>query len=286
MILGGLVTRPFLTHKGKAEAEVASWTLTTSHVEFLEAPPAAPRGDAVTRMRRGEPVYIGYYPDRVPYSYRNSEGKIVGYSVAMADRYGQDLETQVKLVPVHMGELETLLEQGRIDTVFGPVPISGKLERMLEFSSVYAEELPFLVVRDTDRERISKMLEDKDLSAITVATYPGVVRSGSGLLRGAKTVEIASQGEFLASTANALLTNEVMARAFQLDEPRVQALQLDDKPIIQLALPVKPGNPFRVMLDTWVSLRRNDGTFDKLEKTWIDGEADKAKDKRVPLFPL
>lgn len=286
LIVGGLIARPYLTHKGKAEAEIASWTLVTSKVEILDAVPSVGLDDTVTRMRQGGAIYAGYFPDRVPYSYRNAQDKTVGYTVAMADQFGRDLNTEVKLVPLRFGEVQGLLEEGKIDTVFGPVPVSGDLEKMLEFSTVYDEELPYLVVRDKERDRISKLLSQGDLSSITVATYPGVVLRDARLLRGAGTLEIPSQSEFLESSADALLTNEVMARAFQLQEPAVHALQLDDKPIVQLALPVRPGNAFRVVLDTWVAMRRSDGTFEKLEKTWIDGQADKSQDKRVPLISL
>jgi Na+/H+-dicarboxylate symporter/ABC-type amino acid transport substrate-binding protein len=285
LIAGGLVARPMLSHEGQAQAQVSSWTLETTNVEVLDGvPEAAPATDAVTRLHAGGPIYAGYFPDHVPYSYTNDQGKLVGYSVAMADRFGRDLQVQVKLVPIKFGQIEELLNQQKIDTVFAPVSVSGALLRTLEFTQIYSEELPYLVVRDSDRERIGRLLAKRDLSGLTIAVFRGTVRPDASLLSGAKIVEIDHKNEFLKGTADGLLADEVSALGFQLEEPKVHGLQMDTTPVVQIAMPLSPGNPLRHVLDTWITLRRNDKSFEALVNSWINGQEAQAKDERQPLL--
>ena len=285
LMAAGLLARPHLSHAGQASQQVASWSLATTNVKLLDRiPPQPPATDAMTRMRAGEPLVAGYLPDQVPYSYRNDKGELVGYHVAMADRFGRDLGIEIQLVPVSFAEVDEMLVSRRIDTVFGPMPVTGAMLRTQEFSAIYAEEVPYLVMRDENREKVAKALAQGKMSQLTIAALPGTLKAEAPILGGAKLVEIPTQQDILTSQADALILMEVTALAFQLENPRIYATPIGTRPVVQLALPVTIGSPFRVVLDTWITLRRNDGFFESLKKRWIDGQDEAAKTERKPLL--
>jgi len=119
-----------------------------------QPPPVADatRGrDSLERVITGRVLKVGYFEHRVPFSFHNAEGTLVGYDVEMAAQLAQDLGVGLVLVAVTAENVESLLASRQVDIV-ASLPYTHHFLRQFRLSQPYMDATIGLLVRDSRRD--------------------------------------------------------------------------------------------------------------------------------------
>ncbi|MHC4934100.1 MAG: cation:dicarboxylate symporter family transporter, partial [Planctomycetota bacterium] len=120
-------------------------------------PPPAPEeeGDVLERVRKRGGLRAGYMPARLPLSFFNNAGDLVGFDIEMAHRLARDMGVQLEFVPTDKERFAPELERGLYDIAMVSVAKTPQMAEQLALTHTSMEVTLGFVVRDHDRERFS-----------------------------------------------------------------------------------------------------------------------------------
>jgi len=251
--------------------------------------PAGPLIDAI--KKRGM-LRVGVFTDRLPFVFLNRERRLVGFDVEMAHLLARDLGAKVEFVQLEESRaLPHLLATGRIDLAMTGFPITPERAAGMLFSDPYLDETFAFVVKDHLREEFSGWANIRDLAAFPVALpdLPYFIDRLKARAPGLKLQVVDSfnkieeglqKGTFdavaLPAERGSVLTLLYPKYTVVVPEPGVVK--------IPLAYPLAGGDPnWAYFLNTWIELKRRDGTIDALYGHWILG---KQAGKRQPRWSI
>lgn len=251
--------------------------------------PAGPLIDAI--KKRGM-LRVGVFIDRLPFVFLNRERRLVGFDVEMAHLLARDLGAKVEFVQLEESRaLPHLLATGRIDLAMTGFPITPERAAGMLFSDPYLDETFAFVVKDHLREEFSGWANIRDLAAFPVALpdLPYFIDRLKARAPGLKLQVVDSfnkieeglqKGTFdavaLPAERGSVLTLLYPKYTVVVPEPGVVK--------IPLAYPLAGGDPnWAYFLNTWIELKRRDGTIDALYGHWILG---KQAGKRQPRWSI
>jgi ABC-type amino acid transport substrate-binding protein len=147
------------------------------------------------------------------------------------------------------------------------------------FSESYLDETLALVVRDHRREQFASWDEIRGLGAITIAVpdVPYYIDKLRELLPGAA-IDVQPQDALKLPIADphtdAVLLPAERGSAWTLMYPEYAVVVPGPDPIrVPLAFPIgKRDERFAIFINTWIALKRKDGTLDAAYKHWILGQ--------------
>jgi Na+/H+-dicarboxylate symporter/ABC-type amino acid transport substrate-binding protein len=154
-----------------------------------DRPPPVDEGslalDSMQRVLERGSLRVGYFEDRVPFSFRNARGELVGYDIEMAAQLAMDLGVALELVAVNLDDMEALLRSGQVDVVAG-VRYTHHWIKRLRLSEPYTDVTIGLLVRDSRRQEFETLaairahprltfgvLGDRDLGEDYVKAFAG-----------------------------------------------------------------------------------------------------------------
>jgi Na+/H+-dicarboxylate symporter/ABC-type amino acid transport substrate-binding protein len=223
---------------------------------------------------------VGYLPDALPYTFFNQGGDLVGFDVELAHRLAREMGVTLAFVPVDRARLVEQLEEGYCDLVMSGVAVTTDRAREMLFSDSYLDETVAFVVPDDQREQYASWGDIRDRGALTIAVpdVPYYVRKLRELLPNA-IIQVYSAGieplfDRTATHADALALPAERGSAWTLIYPAYSVVVPGPDPIrIPLAYPVaKRDQPLAAFVNTWIALKRKDGTIDAAYKHWILGQ--------------
>mgnify|MGYP001813698553 FL=1 len=140
----------------------------------LSAPADYVAGNLGDRIVERGVLRAGYDPDRLPYTYFNDQGQLVGFDVELLNILAHELGVTLEFVPVTWDTLTEQLNNGEVDVV-GTIPLSTEMLIKLDLSDPYTTGHLSMVVKDYRRDEFTtpeKILEHDSL----VIAYPGPIR--------------------------------------------------------------------------------------------------------------
>jgi proton glutamate symport protein len=254
--------------------------------------------DRIDRIRRTGIIRVGFDSDKLPFSYYNRDGQLVGFDIDMAHQLARDLGARIEFVPISAGIIEPL-HKDHFDVAMSGC--EGTLKRAAELPEMepYMEVTNALVVPDYRRHHygsLQQLVEElKSGQPLRVALIAGSTslesgRSDSMLGRGwgavrtsgvaekIQSVELASAREFFERqppVADILVINAEAGSAWTLKYPQFSVVKptgLDTR--TPLYYYVAEPSKFREFMGSWQKLKRHDGTTNQLYQYWILGEDD------------
>jgi ABC-type amino acid transport substrate-binding protein len=127
---------------------------------YRDQPPPVPASDleldSMQRVLESRMLRVGYFEDRVPFSFRNARGELVGYDIEMAAQMAQDLGVGLELVAVTLDNLEARLDAREVDLVASLRYTHHWLPR-LRMSAPYSDVTVGLLVRDSRRDEFDTL---------------------------------------------------------------------------------------------------------------------------------
>jgi Na+/H+-dicarboxylate symporter/ABC-type amino acid transport substrate-binding protein len=107
--------------------------------------------DSMQRVLSSRILRVGYFEHRVPFSFHNAQGELVGFDVEMAAQMAQDLGVGLELIAVTPKSVDDMLDSGGVDIV-ASLPYTHQFVKRLRLSQPYMDATVGLLVLDARRE--------------------------------------------------------------------------------------------------------------------------------------
>ena len=221
---------------------------------------------------------VGYLPDALPFAFFNRAGDLVGFDVELAHHLASDLGVSLAFVPIDRETMAGELAEGYCDLVMSGVTVTTDRARDVLFSDSYLDETVGFVVPDHQRGRFATWEAIRELGALTIAIpdvpyYERMLRAM--LPRAGIQVhrDAASLFEGAAGAVDALALPAERGSAWTLQYPAYSVVVPGPDPIrLPLAYPIGKGDErLARFVNTWIGLKRRDGTLDAAYRYWILG---------------
>jgi Na+/H+-dicarboxylate symporter len=223
---------------------------------------------------------VGYLSDSLPFAFFNGTGDLVGFDVELAHRLAREMGVTLAFVPVDRERLPAQLAEGYCDIVMSGVVVTTNRAREVLFSDSYLDETLAFVVPDNQRDQFASWDAIRDRGAVTIAIpdVPYYVRAVKDRLPGA-IIQVHAGGieplfDRRAATHDAVVLPAERGSAWTLMFPEYSVVVPAPDPIrVPLAYPIGKRDPsLAAFVNTWIALKRKDGTLDATYKYWILGQ--------------
>ena len=222
---------------------------------------------------------VCYLSAALPFAFFNQQGDLVGFDIELAHRLARELGVSLAFVPAGRAELPALLDDGYCELAMSGVVVTTLRAREMLFSESYLDETFALVIRDHQREQFASWDAIRDLGAITIVTpdVPYYIDKLRALLPRAILriqPQDALQLPIADAKVDALLLPAERGSAWTLMYPEYTVVVPGPEPFrVPLAYPIgKRDERFASFVNTWIALKRKDGTIDAAYKHWILGQ--------------
>jgi ABC-type amino acid transport substrate-binding protein len=248
------------------------------------------------RIKERGVIRVGYDPDRLPFSYTNVAGKLVGFDIDMAQRLARELGVTIEFVPFGFDTLSRQLDEDHFDIAMSGIYGTVRQSENIRFSDPYMFATMALVVPDhrdqsfttpgairkQDRVRIGihSSLYDEEAVQLIKDDYPNVEFVVLDSYRDFFEQRDAGQG------LEALLTGAESGSAWTLLYPNYQVVTTwADDFTIPLVYPFSGGGDSQMdeFIDHWVMLKQHDGAVKRAYEYWILG---RGSEKRTPRWSV
>jgi Na+/H+-dicarboxylate symporter/ABC-type amino acid transport substrate-binding protein len=238
-------------------------------------------GSIVDAIRARGVLRVGAFPDRLPFVFVNREGKWVGLDVEMAQHFAHDLGVRLELVELdNPAALPRLLTSGRLDLAMTGIAVTPERAGQMVFSEPYLDETLAFVVKDHLREQFSSWSNIRDLGSfpVTIPDLPYYVdqvktRAPALKLELVETLEGIEEG-LKQGTFDAVVLPAERGSVLTLLYPKYTVVVPEPGIVkIPLAYPVaRRDQEWAQFVNTWIELKRRDGTINALYRHWILGD--------------
>jgi|RhiMethySRZTD1v2_1073278.scaffolds.fasta_scaffold00763_15 Na+/H+-dicarboxylate symporter/ABC-type amino acid transport substrate-binding protein len=236
-------------------------------------------GDVLDAIRTRGQLRVGYLPNALPFAFFNEHGDLVGFDIELAEQLAKELRVRPEFVPVTREQLSEDLAYGYCDVVMSGVPVTTDLASRTLMSQAYLDETLAFVVPDAARDQFATWDAIRSRQSLTfavpdVAYYVDKLRAlvPNAVIRPMHdvTTVLASaspdvDGVALPAERGSAWTLIYPAFAVVVPEPGVTK--------VPLAYPIaRQDRRFQEFVNTWIELKRKDGTLDGLSRYWILGQ--------------
>jgi Na+/H+-dicarboxylate symporter/ABC-type amino acid transport substrate-binding protein len=220
---------------------------------------------------------VGYLADALPFAFVNQRGDLVGFDAELAHHLARDLGVRLAFVPVDRQTMAEQLAAGYCDLVMSGVAVTTERARDLLLSDSYLDETVAFVVPDHRRDQFRSWAAINTHGALTIAV-PDLPYYSQKLRTLLPHATIAAQHDVAhwftgAGASDALALPAERGSAWTLRYPAFSVVVPGPDPIkVPLAYPIgKRDEPLARLVNTWLSLKRKDGTLDAAYRHWILG---------------
>jgi Na+/H+-dicarboxylate symporter/ABC-type amino acid transport substrate-binding protein len=273
--------RPLMTHHDTRVVKQADLGDTDGKAE----------GSVVDSIKKRGLLRVGVFADRLPFVFLNGEGELVGFDVEMAHLLARDLGVKAEFVEMRdLTSLARLLMTGRLDLAMAGIPVTPERASEMRFSDPYLDETLAFVVKDHLREQFSSWANVREL--VTPVAVPDLsyyvdlikARAPALKLQVVDTIKQIDDG-LKQGTLDAVALPAERGSVMTLLYPKYTVVVPEPGVVkIPLAYPVAHRDQdWAYFLNTWIELKRRDGTIDALYGHWILG---KQAGKRQPRWSI
>jgi Na+/H+-dicarboxylate symporter len=255
--------------------------------------PLKPGQSRLERVKARGIIRVGYDPERLPFSYTNVAGKLVGFDLDMAQRLAQELGVTIELVPFTFDSLAQQLRNDHFDIamsgVYGTVEQSGDIR----LSDPYMFATMALVAPDHRDMDFATLKAIKGLEKVRIGIHRSLageafVQSAMSDYPNVKFVTLDTYRDFFEQTGpgeglDALFTGAESGSAWTLLYPSFQVVTpWSDNFKIPIVYPYSgdDDNQMDEFMDHWVLLKQHDGTTKRAFEHWILGKGGEKQEPR------
>jgi ABC-type amino acid transport substrate-binding protein len=246
----------------------------------------------IERIRARRTLRVGYNPARLPFTFFNQDGQLVGFDVEMASQMATDFDVRLEFVPVSYDGFDEQLIAGDADIVLS-VPYTHQSVKRLRLSSPYMQATIGLLIRDSRRHQFATLAEiarhdslligiigDADLWEDYVSA---IIGSKNHTLVNLESWEHFFEGAH--SDLDAVLGFAEVATAWSLLHPEYSVVIPRDLLIQRpLAIAMAPdADELARFIDEWVVLQKARGNVQSAYDYWIQG---KGAESRPPRWSI
>jgi ABC-type amino acid transport substrate-binding protein len=288
VLFANVLDQPYTKDKVLASMHLLRET-TPARVERTESPaPALADGASqLAAIRSRGHIRVGYLPDALPFAFFNQQDQLVGFDIELAYRLAGELGVQLQLVPVRRETLDDGLADGYCDIVMSGVAITTDRASRTTLSDSYLDETLGFVVPDAAREQFASWDDIRSRATLTIAVpdVPYYIDKLRLLVPRATlrpVTDFAAVMKAMPTDVDAIALPAERGSAWTLIYPAYSVVVPAPGLVkIPLAYPVaRHDQEFATFINTWIDLKRKDGTLDSLYRYWILGQNPAARRAR------
>ena len=250
------------------------------HDVLPPSPDPDPSRPTLERIRLRGFIRVGHVPGSLPYAFFNGKGEMVGFDAAMAHDLARELGVDLEFVPVAPEEYASALDEGRVDILMSAIVVSPQRVETMGQSTPYMDMTLAFLVNDHLREDFGSREAIQKLEAPRIGVFdflPYFVEIVKQIAPNAVLVPVQTPEEFLDDTEDrfdALEFTAEMGSAYSLLYPQFSvAIPHPDVVKLPLTYPVRLGDDRMLSyINTWVDLKKKDGTIRRYYDHWILGK--------------
>lgn len=257
--------------------------------ESVSAAPALPPAtkSILDRVHERRVLRVGYFADSLPYAFINRSHELVGFDVEMALQLARDVGATAEFVALDRKVLTTGLDPAVCDVLMSGVAVTADRSLRVQFSEAYRDETFAFIVLDRRVVEFSAWaaVREKGRLRLGVLNTPYFIQKVRDELPDAEIVPFDGvDGMF--QPMNPPLDAMVMAAergsAYTLLHPEYSVAVPKPRPFkVPLAYVIAGRDATMTsMVNTWIELKRRDGTIDELFAHWILGQNSQPKRRR------
>jgi Na+/H+-dicarboxylate symporter/ABC-type amino acid transport substrate-binding protein len=243
----------------------------------LEHEPGASRVEEI--VERGF-LRVCYLPDRLPFAFINEANALVGFDVEMAHELARDLNLGLEFQRIEPGQTADSLNAGLCDLAMTGLVFNIEKLREVSLSTSYLDQTLGFVTRDFRRGQFNSRSALGRLGPVRI----GVVQSSEywvprlrEWLPDVTVVPIGSPREYFRGRfedLDALLYPAEAGSGWTLVYPKF-SVAVPEPEVVQVPMAYAVPRGEREMvefLDSWIELKKKDGTVRQLFEHWILGQ--------------
>jgi ABC-type amino acid transport substrate-binding protein len=240
-----------------------------------------PAGSVLDSIKRRGVLRVGVLADRLPFVFFARNGSLVGFDVEMAHELARNLGVKLTFVELeHAGALADVVAAGRIDVAMTGIAVTPERAAAMLFTEPYLDETLAFVVRDHLRDHFSTWAQIRELGAFRLVVpnlpyYIDRLRTRAPELNLAP-VETVSEIEagLKRGAFDAVAMPAESGSVLTLLHPKFTVVVPEPGIVkIPLAYPVaRRDRDWAQFVNTWLELKRRDGTIEALYGHWILGK--------------
>jgi len=235
-------------------------------------------------LKRGS-LRVGYNPGNLPFTFFNSEGRLVGFDVELVSILARELGLKLELVPWTYETVYEQLGQGDFDLLIGGITVTTDRLAKAALSSPYMTITSSLVVPDHLRNEFSTWDQVDARSDIRIGvTGTSRARELALSLVGSDVTQIGDYKDFLNGKRNdvdAIVISAEAGSAWTVLYPQFAVVIPTPHRKAPMSFAMVKGD--RELLDFvngWLELKQADTTIDTLYEAWILGKSSRVKKPR------
>jgi ABC-type amino acid transport substrate-binding protein len=261
--------------------------LASAPAPIVAAGAPRPAGEPVlAAIRRRGALRVAFIAGRLPYSFENRRGELVGLGVELAHLLARDLDVPVQFVRATLATMPELLASGDCDLAVGGNPVTPG--RLLEtaYSAPFLDETMAFLVKDHLRARFETWAAIDDSTGLRVAApdlpyYLRELKARAPRLA----VEPVTLGDDVLRTLSAydaVLYPAERGAVLTLLDPQWTVVVPQPNPVkVPIAFPLaRRDAEWKTFVDAWIGLKQRDDTLTRLYDHWILGKDAAARSPR------
>ena len=236
-------------------------------------------GPRLTLIRRRGVLTVGYLSDSLPYAFFNADDTLVGFDVELAHRLAAELNVRLEFVPLLRETMFDQVNAGQCDIIMSGVPVTTLRASQMLFSDSYLDETMAFIVPDGSRNEFASWdeLRARPELRLAIRDIPYYIQKIRERLPQADLQIVQENAQFFAqsdSGLDAFVFAAERGSAWTLMYPKFSVVIPEPQPLkVPLAYPIgQRDQEFATFVNTWIDLKRKDGTLDGLFKYWILGQ--------------
>ncbi|WP_370980002.1 cation:dicarboxylate symporter family transporter [Agaribacterium sp. ZY112] len=286
MIGAGIVMTKAIPYNYTGDKSFEAMRLTNNLVKVHKEEPQALTAEQLAMERlalireRGS-LRVGYFPDRLPFAFRNEKGEVVGFDMELAHQLALDLDVELVAHRLHssVDKAVEALNNGTIDLLLGGITITPLRATQINFTEAYTYHSIGLVVKDKRREEFRERSDILEMEGLRLGMpkaryFQSPIHE---LFPNAERITVAGPRNFFKGgedeSVDAFVYSAEVASAWTVLYPEYTVVipeGVNMKAPVVFALP-KQDISWLIYMNTWLSLKRDGGAIEPIYNHWILG---------------
>jgi proton glutamate symport protein len=221
---------------------------------------------------------VGFELGKMPFSYSNADGSLVGFDIDMAYYLADDLQVSLEFVPIERSELQLHLDAGKIDIAMSA--IEGTVEQAIQMPANmrYMDVTLAIVVPDHEKRNFRSKEDILGIPNLKLAVIKNSFfadRVKRLVPADFEVVELDSASDYFEGRsveADGLVMSAESGSAWTMLKPQFAvANPLQGKIQVPIYYLTASDFAFEKFLQNWLALKKADGTYERLYDYWILG---------------
>ncbi|MGX7419422.1 amino acid ABC transporter substrate-binding protein [Carnobacterium gallinarum] len=235
--------------------------------------------DSYSQIEKSGKLVVGLDDTFAPMSYRDSNGKIVGFDVDLANAVGKKLNLKIEFQAIDWAMKETELNAGNIDLIWNGYTITKERQEKVNFSTPYLDNSQAIIVLKDSPIQTKADLKGKVVTAQESSSAVSAIEADKEVtvadFKGSEIIQYPSNNDVFndleSKRSDAAVADEVLARYYiGLKGSEKYRILTDNYGTEEYGVGMrKADKQLKEKVDTALAELRADGTYDKAYQKWF-----------------